>query len=901
MRIFTLCLGIVMMSISTPLLSQMDFVENELLVQFEPKSNVDAIVDQYHSITGPENGIKVEKLLSAPMNIYLLRFDAESTSAKALLRIFRADKAVLNAQLNHYVYPRETTPDDENFDQQWHHVNDGSNGGIENADIDSDLAWDITTGGLTALGDTIVACVIEGGNLLHPDLIGNAWFNHGEIPENGIDDDDNGYVDDYRGWDVSTQSDEGVYNGGHGTNVMGMIGAKGDNALGAAGANWDVKIMSVSGESLFDEVSVIEAYTYPLVQRKLYDETDGERGAFVVVTNASWGIDNGNPDDVPLWSAYYDTLGVYGILSCGATANNNVNIDEVGDIPTGVDSEYMVSVTATNNADVRTFSGFGIETVDLGAPGQSVYTTAGADEYTNTSGTSFASPLTAGVIALLYSAPCESFAQMVRDNPQLGADYVRYALFNGVDPVENLADEVMTGGRLNAFNSLEILMNNCGADLCLPPFSFNYALTEDTVYTFSWNLANEGDAAIRYRMEGEEIWTYVEGISEPEYVFSGLDLCTTYEVEIAAQCDPEENVENLVFSSTQTFETLGCCIAPEVVVESELAETSVDFTWETDFAIPGYDVYFKLSDDEEFELAGTSEDGLFTLENLEECAFYDVVVVQNCSEDIESGYELSFRTKGCGHCIDAEFCPSLGENSSEEYINSVTVGDFENVSGNNDGYILFEELGLELELAGEYETELVPGFPGPEYTEYFKLWIDLNQDGVYTDDEILLESEEGSSEPVTGTVTVPDDALLGDTRMRVSMKYVGGFGAQDVQPCEQFSWGETEDYCITLVESTVGLEDSKLISGFELYPNPNTGNFQIHFEKTPGASSNSQSLQHNGLTFEVMDLAGKVVFSEPVNYGTNDLSISVAAGAYIYRLSNNAGNAMASGKLMLTK
>ncbi len=894
MKIFTLCLGIAFITMTTPLLSQMDYVENELLVQFEPRSDVDEIVSQYQSITGSENDLTVEKLLSKPMNIYLLQFDAEATSAKALLRIFRQDKAVLNAQLNHYVYPRETTPNDTDFDEQWHHVNDGSNGGIENADIDSDLAWDITTGGLTALGDTIVACVIEGGNLLHPDLIDNAWFNHGEIPNNGIDDDENGYVDDYRGWDVASESDEGVYNGGHGTNVMGMIGATGNNELGATGANWDIKIMSVSGESLFDEASVIEAYTYPLVQRQLYDETGGERGAFVVVTNASWGIDNGNPDDVPLWAAYYDTLGTYGILSCGATANNNVNIDVVGDIPTGVDSEYMVSVTATNNGDVRTFSGFGIETVDLGAPGQSVFTTAGADGYTNTSGTSFASPLTAGVISLLYSAPCESFAQMVRDNPQLGADYVRYALFNGVDPVDNLADEVMTGGRLNAFNSLELLMNNCGEDLCLPPFSFNYALTEDTVYTFSWNLASESNAAIRYRIEGDDEWTYIEGLAEGEYVFNDLDLCSVYEVEVATQCDPEENVEELVFSSTQTFETLGCCIAPEIVAESELLETSVELTWETDFAIPGYDIYFKLSDDDEFELGGTSEDGTFTLENLEECAFYDVFVVQNCSEEIESGFELTFRTKGCGHCIDAEFCPTIGEDSSEEYINSVTIGDFQNESGNNGGYILFEELGLELEVAGEYETELEPGFPGPDYTEYFKLWIDLNQDGIFTDNEILLESEEGSAQAVSGTVTIPGDATPGDTRMRVSMKYVGGFGAQDVQPCEMYNYGETEDYCITLVESTIGLEDEANISGFEIYPNPNAGNFSINIEQAQRAAAEK-------LIFEVLDLTGKTVFSKQVNYGTSDVSLSVAAGAYIYRLSNNQGSPIAGGKLILTE
>ncbi len=92
-----------------------------------------------------------------------------------------------------------------------------------------DLAWDITTGGTTAFGDEIVVCVIEGGNLNHPDLVDNKWVNTQEIPGNGLDDDGNGYVDDYNGWNVQSQNDAGVFTGNHGTQVMGMIGAKGNN------------------------------------------------------------------------------------------------------------------------------------------------------------------------------------------------------------------------------------------------------------------------------------------------------------------------------------------------------------------------------------------------------------------------------------------------------------------------------------------------------------------------------------------------------------------------------------------------------------------------------------------------------------------------------------------------
>ena len=96
----------------------------------------------------------------------------------------------------------------------------------------------------------------------------------------------------------------------------------------------------------------------------------------LLMVNGEWGIDNGDPASAPLWCAFYDTLGFYGILNCGATANNNVNIDVVGDLPTACGSDYMISVTATNSADLRTFSGYGQTTIDIGAPGASVVTTA---------------------------------------------------------------------------------------------------------------------------------------------------------------------------------------------------------------------------------------------------------------------------------------------------------------------------------------------------------------------------------------------------------------------------------------------------------------------------------------------------------------------------------------------
>ena len=523
-------------------------------------------------IHGQNTGITLVKCLSKPMNIFQVDFNPEGVDENFLLEKIRADRYVLNAQFNHSIKKRETTPDDPELVQQWHHVNDGSSGMVD-ADIDSDQAWDITTGGLTALGDTIVACVIEGGNLLHSDLIDNAWFNYNEIPDNGIDDDNNGYVDDYRGWNVNSNDDSGLYGDGHGTNVMGMIGATGNNNYGTVGINWHVKIMAVGGENQDDEASVIAAYTYPLVQRQLYESTNGESGAFVVVTNASWGIDNGNPADVPLWAAFYDTLGTYGILNCGATANNNVNIDVVGDIPTAVESDYMISVTATNSSDVRTFSGFGQHTIDLGAPGENVVTSSGQNGITSTSGTSFASPLTAGVVALLYSAPCEGLAQLAHDNPQFCADYVRNALLTGVDPVENLQFETVTGGRLNAYNSLNIIMQSCQDQFCIAPFGFDYQVAEDTIYNFSWTALENTNVSIRFRALGAENWTYASNIDTNTFEIDTLSHCADYEFEIAGVCSGEPQDSD--YSAPTVVHTVGCCVAPENAVVSNQSEESV--------------------------------------------------------------------------------------------------------------------------------------------------------------------------------------------------------------------------------------------------------------------------------------------------------------------------------------
>jgi hypothetical protein len=474
-----LFMGVTLMAQEAP------YVEGELIVQISKQRSIDQVVARYQHLKDINTGLEVRAELSDDSKIYLLSFDNAAISDNDVRGLLGKDRDVLAVQFNHIIQMRQA-PNDPGYGSQWFHNN-----------IDSELAWDITTGGTTANGDEIVVAVIEDANYPHNDLIDNHWVNTAEIDGNGIDDDGNGYVDDYHGWNPGGNNDN-VCCGGHGTAVNGMVGGKGNNGIGGAGVNWDVQIMNIQIGSL-NEASVISSYEYAYDMRNLYNTTNGAEGAFVVATNASWGIDGANPANYPVWCAYYDTLGSVGILNCGATANNNVNIDSVGDMPTGCSSDYMVAVTATNVNDQRTFSGYGQTTIDLGAPGESVSLPSGSSGYSNTSGTSFASPCVAGAIALMYSAPCPDLAALALTNPQQAADMVRGYIFDGVDPVAQLATETVTGGRLNLKNSLDLALGNCGP---LPPCNpVSLSLTTECTYN---ELTQAAEASITVDVQMSE-------------------------------------------------------------------------------------------------------------------------------------------------------------------------------------------------------------------------------------------------------------------------------------------------------------------------------------------------------------------------------------------------------------
>lgn len=435
-----------------------DHVPNEVLCLFKTGVNIDTVLAEVN-IESHFKFYTIERLSEA-MNLWKIGFSGDDDS-EALMVLSR-DESVQIVQFNHTNLSVRNIPNDTLFYRQWAFFNDGSNGGTGLADIDAKLAWDISTGGISPLGDTIVVAVIDQGfDVDHVDLIENMFVNRGEIHGNNVDDDGNGFVDDRQGWDF--YNDDPYHpNNNHGTHVAGTIGAKGNNEIGVTGVNWDVKILPVTGSSTL-ESTVIQAYAYILGLRRMYNQTNGELGAYIVATNSSFGVDEGQPVDYPLWCAMYDSLGAQGILSAGATANDNINIDEVGDVPTACASNFLISVTNTRSTDeINNNAGFGIETIDLGAPGTGVYSTFSNNNYGNSTGTSMATPHVAGTVGLMYSAICPDVLQ------SYGTNYPGLALFmkdklldEGVDEVTGLTGLVKTGGRLNLNKSIRSVSDLC--------------------------------------------------------------------------------------------------------------------------------------------------------------------------------------------------------------------------------------------------------------------------------------------------------------------------------------------------------------------------------------------------------------------------------------------------------
>ena len=332
-------------------------------------------------------------------------------------------------------------PNDSFFDKQWALNNIGQTGGIENADIDAVEAWDIETGN----PEIIIAIIDSGIDLYHPDLVNNIWENSDEIPDNDIDDNNNGYVDDFNGYDFIFEDNDPypLDHNGHGTVMSGVISAMTNNEIGISGITWNCKIMPVkvvdanwtaSSNSIFDGIK--------------YAADNGAKiicMAFMMFPSSSL--------KEAINYAYEKGI----LLICAAGNNGN----DRKTYPAAY--ENVMAVAGTDHSDHRMehyyeFNGVWVNSsygdwVDIAAPGEDIYTTQptyyvtscdtwGAQlNYDVVSGTTLATPVIAGVAALVFSK-----------NPDYYPDKVRAILKANCDPYDSNFD--LGCGRVNAYKAL---------------------------------------------------------------------------------------------------------------------------------------------------------------------------------------------------------------------------------------------------------------------------------------------------------------------------------------------------------------------------------------------------------------------------------------------------------------
>jgi subtilisin family serine protease len=336
------------------------------------------------------------------------------------LNFYRRQPGILFAEPN-YIIRADAIPNDPRFPDLWGLDNDLSIFG-KDTDIDAPEAWDI----ITNSSGIVVASIDSGVDYNHVDLSANIWTNPGEIPGNGLDDDNNGFVDDIHGWDFVGDDNVPLDPNGHGTHTSGTIGAVGNNNIGVTGVCWRVKIMvlrflNAAGEgSTANAIKCIEYAT--------------EMGADL--SNNSWGGGGYS-------QALYNAISL-APLFIAAAGNDGVNNDFSPHYPASYDLPNIISVAATNIIDWKaSFSNYGRRSVDLAAPGSNILSTLPGNNYGSNNGTSMAAPHVAGVAALIMSATNLSDAQ------------VKDAILSSVDTVFNLRWRVSSGGRLNAEQALQ--------------------------------------------------------------------------------------------------------------------------------------------------------------------------------------------------------------------------------------------------------------------------------------------------------------------------------------------------------------------------------------------------------------------------------------------------------------
>ncbi len=411
-------IGLLLSLVSISALAQ-EAVPGEFLVKLKPQIKASA---QSLSAMGSFRPSRAGK------NFFLVRRSTSESIKESIAAIVNTG-LVERAEPN-YIYKTLATSDSD-YSKLWGIENTGQkdcggNSGVAGFDVNAVKAWDITKG-----SESVVVAIIDTGvNINHPDLKDNIYVNQAEANGvAGVDDDNNGFVDDVSGWDFVKNKANGVDENGHGTHCAGTIAGVGDNSSGVVGVSWRSKILPVrfldaDGSGTLE--SAVSAINYAT-----------KMGA--QIQSNSWG-GGGYSETLKEAIVKANDAGILFIAAAGNESNNN---DANATYPATYDVPNILSVAAMDNkGTLASFSNYGKKTVHVAAPGVKVWSTF-LNTYKCLSGTSMATPHVSGVAALLLA-----------HEPSLTAIEAKSRLISTAKPYSQLLRKVASGGYVDAYAAL---------------------------------------------------------------------------------------------------------------------------------------------------------------------------------------------------------------------------------------------------------------------------------------------------------------------------------------------------------------------------------------------------------------------------------------------------------------
>ncbi len=482
-----------------PTLSVDDYVPNEVLVRFKEGTADASIKTAISSVQANVITFTKQTILAADWNS-VSRSQLSFLNDPKLLHIkvpeeIGIEKAISILKqdpLVDYAEPNARThffTNDEHYSKLWGLNNTGQTGGTSDADIDAPEAWDVFTGS----SDITVAVIDSGISYNHEDLDGNIWTNSGEYgggkETDTVDNDGNGYTDDWHGWDFysgDNDPDDYYYPVFHGTHVAGIIGALGNNEAGVVGVCWSVKMMPLVATNAAECTSA----TY-------YAADNGAR-----VISASWGFSSYNES---LYNAiqYARSKGVLFVAAAGN--NGNLDNDSYPLYPASYNLDNIVAVAATDHNDnITSYSHYGRTSVDLGAPGgssgtASIYSTMPYDSYQYMSGTSMATPYVTGASALALGK-C----------PDLTYSQLKSRILDKTDYDSYLYNKCVSNGRMNAYN---LVYDSAAPNGTPDGLSCTWYSWKSVCIGWTDNSSNEIGFSIQRKKSGEADFSGIQSVN----------------------------------------------------------------------------------------------------------------------------------------------------------------------------------------------------------------------------------------------------------------------------------------------------------------------------------------------------------------------------------------------------